>query len=88
MQKCIDAQMRKCYSKDMRTTFTIDDTIYRQLKRRVIEGDITMSKYVEDAIKYQLLEDAEDNATAEARKGEPTYPFDDLVKEFKSKGLL
>jgi len=67
---------------------TINDAIYMQLKRRALESGVPVSNYVEDAIKYQLLEDAEDIEAARARADEPTYSFDELVKEFKAEGLL
>ena len=72
----------------MRTTITINDKIYKQLKRRAIDSGQTFSSYVEDAVKYQILEDFHDLEEVEKRKDEPTYSFDDLVKEFKAEGLL
>ena len=59
-----------------------------QLKRRALDSGSSMSNYVEDAIKNQILEDIEDLETVEKRKNEPTYSFDDLVAEFKAEGLL
>lgn len=72
----------------MRTTITINDKLYRTLKLRAAESDETISRYVEDAIKYQLLEDLEDLEDTRKRAGEPTQSFDDLVAEFKAEGLL
>jgi predicted DNA binding CopG/RHH family protein len=72
----------------MRTTMTINDTLYLELKRRALESGLPVSSYVEDALKYQLLEDAEDLEAVKARVSEPTYSFDELVKEFKQEGLL
>jgi len=67
---------------------TINDTLYRELKRRALESGETVSALVENAIKYQLLEDMEDIDDAKTRANEPTYSFDDLVREFKAEGLL
>ena len=72
----------------MRTTITINDKLYRSLKLRAAESDETISRYVEDAIKYQLLEDLEDLEDVRKRADEPTQSFDDLVAEFKAEGLL
>lgn len=72
----------------MRTTLTFNDELFRALKIRAAESDETISKYVEDAVKYQLLEDAEDLEAVEKTKNEPVYDFDDLVKKFKAEGLL
>ncbi len=72
----------------MRTTLTFNDELFRALKIRAAEADETISKYVEDAVKYQLLEDAEDLEALEKTKNEPVYDFDELVKKFKAEGLL
>lgn len=72
----------------MRTTLTFNDELFRALKVRAAEADETISKYVEDAVKYQLLEDAEDLEAIEKTKNEPVYDFDDLVNKFKAEGLL
>ncbi len=67
---------------------TINDKLYRELKRRALDAGVTVSSYVEDAIKYQILEDAEDLEAVRERHDEPSYSFDELVKEFKAEGLL
>ncbi len=72
----------------MRTTITLNDTIFKALKMRAIEADESMSKLVEDAVKYQILEDLEDIEDAKARESEPSFSFDELVKKFKTEGLL
>lgn len=72
----------------MRTTITINDKLFRILKMRAAETDESISQLVEDAVKYQVLEDFEDIEDAEKRKNEPTHSFDDLVTQFKAEGLL
>ena len=72
----------------MRTTTTINDKLYYQLKKRAVDSGVTVSQYIEEAIKNQLLEDIEDLEAIEKRSNEPTYSFDDLVAEFKAEGLL
>ncbi len=72
----------------MRTTITINDKLFRILKMRAAETDESISQFVEDAIKYQVLEDFEDIEEAEKREHESTYSFDDLVKQLKIEGLL
>lgn len=67
---------------------TINDKLYLELKRRAFDAGVSVSSYVEDAIKYQLLEDMEDLEALKQRQNEPTYSFDELVKEFKAEGLL
>lgn len=72
----------------MRTTITLNDSIFRALKIRAAELGEPISQFVEDAVKYQLLEDAEDIDDAQKTKNESVHDFDDLVKKFKAEGLL
>ena len=72
----------------MRTTITINDKLFRTLKMRAAETDQSISALVEDAVKYQILEDFEDIEDAQKRVDEKEYSFDDLVKEYKAEGLL
>ena len=72
----------------MRTTITINDKLFRALKVRAAETDESISQFVENAVKYQVLEDFEDIEDAIKRKEEPAYSFDDLVAQFKAEGLL
>jgi hypothetical protein len=55
---------------------------------RAAESDESISQIVEEAVKYQVLEDLEDIEDAVKRESEPVYSFDDLVKQFKAEGLL
>ncbi len=72
----------------MRTTITINDKVYRALKLRAAESNETISAIIEDAVKYQILEDLEDIEEAKRRETEPTQSFSQLVSEFKEEGLL
>ncbi len=72
----------------MRTTITINDKLFRALKMRAAESSESISAIVEDALKYQMLEDLEDIEEAKKRANEPTHSFDELVAEFKREGLL
>jgi hypothetical protein len=72
----------------MRTTITINDKLYHALRVRAAETDETISAFIENAVKYQVLEDLEDIEDAVGRESEPTNSFDELVKQFRSEGLL
>jgi len=72
----------------MRTTITINDTILRALKLRAVETDTSVSQLIEDAVKYQTLEDLQDIKDADKRQSEPVYAFDDLVVRLRAQGLL
>ncbi len=72
----------------MRTTITINDKLLRTLKLRAADTNTSISTLVEDAVKYQILEDFEDIEDAQKRVDEQDYSFDDLVKQYKAEGLL
>ena len=72
----------------MRTTITFNDKLFRSLKIRAADSEMSVSKLVEDAVKFQILEDLEDIEDALKRSGEGEYSFDSLVKQFKEEGLL
>ena len=72
----------------MRTTITLNDKLYRALKVRAAETDVSVSTIVEQAVAHQLLEELEDIEDAKQRQHEPVGSFDSLVKEFKAEGLL
>jgi predicted CopG family antitoxin len=84
----LDAKMHLCYNCDMRTTITINDKVYRALKMRAAESNESISTIVEDAVKFQMLEDLEDIEEAKRREDEPSHSFDELIAEFKKEGLL
>lgn len=72
----------------MRTTITINDKLYKALKMRAVESDETISSLVEDAVKYQILEDLDDLRVVRERENEPAMDFDEFVSELKADGLL
>jgi hypothetical protein len=83
--------MQKCkYDKitTMRTTITFNDQLFKKLKIRAAETGESISDLVQDAVKFQLLEDLDDLETIKKRESEPTLSFDQLVKDFKKEGLL
>jgi len=48
----------------------------------------SVSELVNDAIREELAEDADDLAAFDARKHEPTVPFEDFVRELKRDGKI
>ncbi len=72
----------------MRTTVTINDKLYKALKQRALDSDDTISAVIENAVKYQVLEDLEDLEDAKRRASEVSYSFNELVDELKAEGLL
>jgi hypothetical protein len=80
--------MLLCYYVRMRTTINLNDTLFRTVKVRAADIGSTFSDIVEDAIKYQLLEDFEDIDDALSRKDEPELLFDKLVATYRAEGLI
>lgn len=72
----------------MRTTITLNENVYRTLKIRAAETNQTVSSLIEDAVKYQVLEDLEDGEAVRKRVSEPTESFDSFVAKMKADGLL
>ena len=72
----------------MRTTVTINDTLYKAVKQRALDSDNSVSSVIENAIKYQVLEDLEDLEDAQKRASEVNLSFNELVDELKAEGLL
>lgn len=72
----------------MRTTITINERLYRALKLWAAESNQSISAIIEDALKFQMLEDIKDIEEAKRRYSEPTHSFDELVAELKRDYLL
>ena len=71
-----------------RATVYLDPALHRALRLKSLETSRSMSDLINDAIREDLAEDAEDLAAFEARKNEPTVTFEDFVKELKRDGKI
>ncbi|HUI44030.1 MAG TPA: CopG family transcriptional regulator [Terriglobia bacterium] len=71
-----------------RATVYLDPRLHRALRLKAAETDRSISAIVNDAIKRDLAEDAEDLAAFEERAHEPWLRFEDVVKDMKKRGLL
>ncbi|MDP4000593.1 MAG: ribbon-helix-helix protein, CopG family [bacterium] len=71
-----------------RTTITLPESVYRALKVRAAETNRSVSGLVEEAVKYQILEDLEDTEAVRARAKEPSLSFDSFTAKLKADGLL
>lgn len=72
----------------MRTTITLNDTIYKAIRIRAAESGESVSSVIEDAIKEQILEDLDDLQAVKERGNESALDFRMFVKELKADGLL
>jgi hypothetical protein len=71
-----------------RATIYLEPELHRALRLKSVETARSVSDLLNDAIRDELAEDAEDLAAFDARKNEPTIGFEDFVKELKRHGKL
>ncbi len=71
-----------------RATVYLDPALHKALRLKSIETSRSMSDLINDAIREELAEDADDLAAFETRKKEPTVTFEDFVKELKRDGKI
>jgi len=71
-----------------RATVYFDEDVHRALRLKAAASDRTLSEMVNEAVKLSLLEDAEDLAAFDARRGEPSVMFEDFVKTLKQRGAI
>ena len=71
-----------------RTTIYFDHALHRALRLKAAETDRSVSDLVNDAVKTSFAEDADDLATFDLREPEPSYAFEDVVKDLRKRGKL
>lgn len=69
-----------------RVTVYLEPALHKALRLKAVETSRSVSDLLNDAIRYELMEGAEDLSVFEARKNEPTVAFEDFVKELKRNG--
>lgn len=71
-----------------RATVYLDPSLHKALKLKAVETSRSLSDLVNEAIRMNLAEDAEDLAAFDARKKEPTLSFEQFVKDLKRHGKI
>ena len=71
-----------------RATVYLDPALHKALRLQSVETSRSVSDLINDAVRDELAEDANDLALFEARKNEPSLDFEDFVKELKLDGTL
>ena len=71
-----------------RATVYLDPILHKALRLKSVETSRSVSDLVNDAVRDELAEDADDLATFRARKNEPVIPFEDFVKDLKRNGKI
>lgn len=71
-----------------RATVYLDPGLHRALQLKSIETARSVSDLVNDALRGELAEDANDLAAFDERKNEPTQNFETFVKELRRHGKI
>jgi hypothetical protein len=74
--------------KKKRTTVYLEPGLLKVIRYQALINETSVSEMINDAIRNQISEDAEDIATIEERKNEPLISFDEMVKRLKLDGLV
>ncbi len=71
-----------------RATIYLDSELHRALKLKAAETDSSVSELVNEAVRENLSEDADDLSTFEERAHEPSLSFEAVVRDLKQRGRL
>jgi predicted DNA-binding protein len=71
-----------------RVIIHLEDELHRALKLKSAATDRTISELVNEAVRRDLAEDADDLAAFEERTDEPVYTFEEVVRTIRDRGEL
>jgi hypothetical protein len=71
-----------------RATVYLDQDLHRALRLKAAETDKSISDLVNDAVRENLAEDAEDLAAYRARAKEPSLDLEKVLKDMRRRGKL
>ena len=71
-----------------RSTVYFDPDLYKALKIKAAQYDKSLSELINQAVRWSLVEDAEDLAAFEAKKNEPNLDFEKVLKDLISRGKI
>jgi len=71
-----------------RATIYMEPSIHKALKLKSIESEKSLSKLVNESLKFSLREDAIDISSFNERENESTLKFEDVVKNLKKDGKI
>ena len=75
-------------STSKRATVYLDPVLHKALRLKSAETARSVSDLVNEAVRDELAEDADDLAIFESRKGETLVSFEEFVKELKRVGTI
>lgn len=71
-----------------RATVYLEPDLHRALKLKAVETYCSISELVNEALRENLLEDAEDLASFRARENEPLMTFEEFVRYLRNDGKI
>ena len=71
-----------------RATVYLDSELHRALRVKAAETEQSISDLVNDAVRHNLAEDAEDLAAYKPRSKETDLDFEKVLKDLKRRGKL
>ncbi len=71
-----------------RATVYLEPELHRALKLKAVETSCSISELVNDALRENLREDAEDLASFRERENEPLTAFEDFVEYLRADGKI
>lgn len=71
-----------------RATIYLDPDLHRALRVKAAETDRSISDLVNDAVRQNLTEDAEDLAAYRARAREPNLDLEKVLRDLRRRGKL
>ena len=71
-----------------RATIYLEPDIHKLLKLKAVETSSSISEIVNNLLRTEFLEDAEDLQSINERINEPTISYETLLKELKDEGRL
>jgi len=71
-----------------RTTVYLDPVLHKALRVKAIDSEMSVSEIINEMIRINLAEDAEDLAAFEERKDEPVISYEEMMKRLKEDGLI
>ena len=71
-----------------RTTVYLNESLHHALQLKAIESHHSVSKLINDAIRFTLTEDSLDIEAYHKRKNEPSISFENALKKLKENGKI
>ena len=71
-----------------RSTIYFDPDIHQALKIKAASSNLSLSEFVDEAVRLLMLEDQEDLAVFDERAKEPEITYEALLKDLKKHGKI